>query len=135
MSREYYTNLTKYGISLNRLKELEAFCRQYHEKKEKLDDLLSVSFVTSEVCVMGGMPSNPTQTKAIMAQELERDIKLIDDCISDACGENIGIIQYLAASVTQKKSYNKLSIVPCGKNQFYNYRKKFFLLLDKKKKW
>lgn len=133
MPREYKVNLSNYGISSNRLRELEAFCCQYDEKKERLNNLYSASFVASEVSVMGGLPGNPTETKAILAQNLREDIKLIDDCVLTACGGDVGIIEYLTKSVTQKKSYYKLTDVPCGKNQFYNYRKKFFLILDEKK--
>lgn len=135
MPREYNTNLTKYGISKNRFKELQAFCWQYNEKLEDLKNLYSASFVAPEVSVMGGVPGNPTQAKAILTQPLNRDIKLIDECVASACSEDIGVVECLKKSVTEKKSYYNLANVPCGKNQFYNYRRKFFLLLNEKKKW
>ncbi len=134
MPREYHNRLGKYGISPNRVKELEAFCQQYDEKKEKLNNLYTASFVAPEVSVMGGTSGNPTENKAFLALKWQEDIDLIDRCIAEACSLDIGLIEKLTESVTKRLGYGKLGIVPCGRNYFNLCKRRFFILLDEMKK-
>ncbi|MBQ8504563.1 MAG: hypothetical protein IJ491_09860 [Clostridia bacterium] len=134
MSRSYKLRLSdKYNISPNRYAELKAFCLQYEEKRAELEQLYSLSSVPPEVAVMGGEPGKPTERKAMRASKLKREIELIDRSLEAVCGADIGIIEVLKKNVTLGYGYDKLGYVPCGINQFYKHRRKFFFLLDKEK--
>lgn len=134
MSREYDLKLSgEYSISRHRYRELKEFCLQYEEKKADLQQLYTQSSVPPEVAVMGGQSGKPTEQKAMRALKLKNEIELIDSCIEKACGNDIGVIKALRKSVLLGYKYYELGIVPCGRNQFYLYRRKFFFLLDKNK--
>ncbi len=135
MPRDYKLKLKdNYGISKYRYQELRAFCLQHEEKKAELKQLYSLSSISTEISVMGGMPGKPTERKALKADELKRDIDMVEKCLVEACGEDVGLIECLRKSVTYGFGFSRLGYVPCGKNQFFAYRRKFFFLLDKNKK-
>ena len=136
MPREYNLRLlSKYGISEYRYKELKNFCRQYEEKQSELKQIYTLSIAPPEIPAMGGVYGNPTENKAIRAQQLKADIDLIEDCLKKACGDEIGLVGFLKKNVTMKEcGYNKLGCVPCSKKKFYKIREIFFFLLDKAKK-
>lgn len=135
MARNYDLRLSgEYNISKNRYRELKAFCMQYDEKKSELQQIYTSSAVAPEVSVKGGMPGKPTEQKAMRASKLKDEIKLIDETLSEACGEDVGIIELLKKNVTLGLGFGKLGYVPCDVKTFYERRKKFFFLLDKRKK-
>lgn len=135
MPREYDLRLlSKYDISRHRYRELKEFCLQYDEKKSKLNQIYTLSSAPPDIPVMGGLPGNPTENKAIRAQQLKADIELIEECLKETCGEEIGLIEFLKKNVTKENSgYFNLGCVPCSKSKFYLTRRKFFFLLDKRK--
>ena len=136
MPRDYKLKLKdNYGISNYRYQELRAFCFQHEEKKAELRQLYSLSSISTEISVMGGMRRKPTERKALKAGELKRDIDMVESCLVEACGEDVGVIECLRKNVTYGFGFSRLGYVPCGKNQFFAYRRKFFYLLDKNKKW
>lgn len=135
MSRSYDLRLSgEYNISKNRYRELKAFCMQYDEKKSELQQIYTSSTVAPEVSVKGGMPGKPTEQKAMRASKLKDEIKLIDETLKEACGEDVGIIEPLKKNVTLGLGFEALGCVPCNCRSFYQYRRKFFFLLDKRKK-
>lgn len=115
------------------MRELREFCLQYEEKKSKLRHLYTLSSAPPEVPVMGGASGKPTESKAILAVQLKSDIKLIDDCLAQAVGDDVGLLAPLKKNVTLGVGYDSLGYVPCGINQFYRYRRRFFFLLNEKK--
>lgn len=129
----YKLRMSKYKISPGRQKELEGFCQQYEDKKTELEQIYSSSSVPPEVAVMGGIPGKPTEQKAMRANQLKRDIELIDKTLELACGADVGIIEHLKENVIKEPKYRKKSYIPCSKNKFYEYRRKFYFLLDKEK--
>lgn len=135
MPREYDLRLySKYDISRHRYRELKEFCLQYEEKKSKLNQIYTLSSTPPEVPIMGGVPGKPTENKALKAQQYKADIELIEECLKETCGEEIGLIKYLKKNVTEENSgYYNLGCVPCSKNKFYLTHRKFFFLLDKRK--
>lgn len=133
--RNYTLRLAdEYGISPNRMRELRAFCLQYEEKKAKLSQLYTLSSAPPEVPVMGGTSGKPTESKAILAVQLKSDIKLIDDCLAQAVGDDVGLLAPLKKNITLGVGYDSLGYVPCGRNLFFQYRRKFYFLLDKSKR-
>lgn len=134
MPRNYDLSLSEeYDISRHRYRELKEFCLQYDEKKLKLKQLYTSSTVPPEVAVMGGVPGNPTQRKAMYAIQWKNDIELIDNALNEACGADVGIVPILKKNITEGIGYESLGYVPCSSKTFYRYRRKFFFLLDKEK--
>lgn len=132
--REYDLKLSKeYSISRHRYRELKEFCLQYEEKKSELNQIYTSSSVSPEITVMGGIPGKPTEQKAMRASQLKGEIELIDNCIEEACGNDVGLIKTLRKSVLYDYKFYELGYVPCGRNLFYKYRRKFFFILDKEK--
>ncbi len=132
--REYDLKLSKeYSISRHRYRELKEFCLQYEEKKSELQQIYTSSSVSPEVAVMGGIPGKPTEQKAMRASQLNGEIELIDNCIREACGDDVGLIEQLKRNITLGVGYDGLGYVPCGVRQFYKCRRKFFFILDKEK--
>lgn len=107
---------------------------QYEEKKSELQQIYTSSNVAPEVAVNGGVPGKPTEQKAMRAVRLREELKTIDDTLKNVCGDDVGVLVYLKKNVTEGVGYSQLGIVPCGQRTFYNYRRKFFFLLDKAKK-
>lgn len=134
MPRNYDLSLSKeFNISRHRYRELKEFCFQYGEKKEELRQLYSLSSVPPDVAVMGGEPGKPTERKAMRTLQLKKDVELIDNALNGACGDDVGIVPLLKKNVTEGIGFSGLGYVPCSVRSFYQYRRKFFFLLDKEK--
>lgn len=134
MSRDYDLKLSdEYEISRHRYRELKEFCLQYEEKKEKLRQLYSLSSTPPEVSVMGGIPGKPTERKALRASQLKNDIEVIDFALSTACGDDVGLVEYLKKNVTLGYGFDRLGTIPCTLRTFYKYRRKFFFILNQEK--
>ena len=131
--REYKIKLSKYNISPGRCKELEGFCQQYYEKKAELKELYALSSVSAESSVKSGVPGKPTENKAMRAQQLKRDIEIIDKALELACGFDVGLIEPVKRNVVLRIGFDSLGYVPCGINKFSECRRKFYFYLDKEK--
>lgn len=129
------TSMKKYNISPHRYMELYHFCLQYpewqDEIKYKTDTVKSIQ-ITDMPMTHGGI-SDPTQDLAVRLAGLMEASKIIEDTAAEA-GEEIG--QYILKAVTTEGcTYHYLRTVcniPCGKNMYYERRKKFFWLLDRR---
>ena len=77
----------------------------------------------------GGSLNDTTQITALNNVQLERDIKLIEETAAEAAG---ALADYIISNVCDDVPYRYIG-VPCGINQFYRLRRKFFWLLAKKK--
>lgn len=136
--RNYTIRLQKYGVSDMRVRELESFCYQYHEKKKRLGDLLH-SMPSAHV---SGMPrgsgiSDPTARTAVLiaTENLMRDIEDMEAAAreaAEASGEGEVMGRYLLQYVTRRKK-PPIDLVPCGRRQFYALRRAFFCVLDKRR--
>ncbi len=122
--------LDEYGISKFAYRELSNFCLQYEDKKNKINDLHN-SYKSPQVTGMphGTTVGNPTEQAAIKAEQLSRDIDLINETVREAGN---GVSESLLKNVTQGIQYDYMD-VPCGRYQFYKKRRKFFYLLAVKK--
>ena len=128
-------NHGKYGISKNRFMELYYWCLQYGEWREELkyktDTLKSMSLTA--------MPSahnlaDVTQQLAIKRVMLEQNCRLIEQT---AIETDPDIYQYILKAVTEEEiTYEYLRMmmeIPCSHNTYYDRRRKFYWLLDKRK--
>lgn len=98
-----------YGISWNRRKELEAFCRQYDEKKSKINSNHKNKDIYIKDCMMieeAAIKANPSIWKEI----IESASKAIP----------FEYIEY-------NEQYGK---IPIGKTDFYGYKRLFYKYLD-----
>ena len=127
-------NEEKYKISKHRFAEIYHFCLQYNEWKDELKyktDNEASPIITD----MPTAHSNDSgvESLAIRRRQLEEKCNLIEDTAREA-GE--GISQYILKAVTNEYiTYNYLRTVmgiPCGKNYYYDKRRKFYYLLSQK---
>lgn len=128
-------NLTeKYNISRHRFAQLYHFCLQYPEWRDELkyktDNVGSI-----EITDMPTAHSNESNVEklAIRRTQLEEKCKLIEQTALETDPE---IYEYLIKAVTNEYiSYNYLKTymgIPCGKNYYYDKRRKFYFLLSQK---
>lgn len=103
--------IRKYNISEKRYKELFNFCLQYQEWQDEL------KFKTME---------------EDRQRILERKCELVEQTAIAAAAE-YNIHGQLLKAVTRGLSYNYLKMrmdIPCGKDLYYEIRKKFYWILD-----
>ncbi len=127
--------LEKYGISKARQYELEHFCLQYNEwksEKNKISLLGSPDF--EAIHVQGGAAASKTENLAMRLAEIDEKIQLVDTALVKAVDGDKGILEFLKKHVTTKTTYEYLGRMPCGRKKFYQYRRRFFIELDKTKK-
>lgn len=129
MSKQKDLNLEKYKISKYRYRELKYFCLQYDEKKQRLVALRGLGAVTYSSEPHGRGISDPTAAKAERAQQLARDVELIEQTAMEVDSANY---RSLLANVTAASMPYEYLSPACGRRQFYEDRRKFFYLLDKK---
>lgn len=125
----------KYGISKNKFLELYYFCLQYSEWKDELK-YKSDTVGSIEISDMPAHHSNAdvTQQLAMHRAELEKKCSIIENTAMEV-DEYLG--SYILKAVTDDNiTYRYLKMVmgiPCGKNLYYDRRRKFYWLLSKKK--
>ena len=122
----------KYGLHPDRVNELRYFCRQYGRKARAVADSYDLSSPPFDAPVQGGLPSNPTQQKALDNMRDKADVKAIDDCLKEVCEGEENLIIPLKKAVTEGLSYYRVGIVYENKDSFYLRRRRFFYLLDRK---
>ncbi|MCI1958416.1 MAG: hypothetical protein LKJ25_02180 [Clostridia bacterium] len=107
-------NLSEYNISLYEYRELEYFCLQYREKKQRLGQisLTNIEHYKGEKV------------------NLENDLKMIDLAAYKA---DSYIYNAILKNVIDGISYEYLN-VKCGRQQFYKLRRLFFFNLYKMRK-
>lgn len=121
--------LDEYGISKHRYRELYNFCLQYPEFIKEKQDCYSLGSAPLSGMPKGSGVSNPTANSAERAYRLGKNIELIEQTAIEACGE---LYPYIIKAVTEGFTWWDIT-PPCGKNQFYDARRRFFFLLSLKK--
>lgn len=128
--------LEKYGISSKRYKELCGFCEQYPDWKAFIannkNPLKGQSF--------DGMPfsktnnnSDQTANLAMKLASMEEKIKLIEDTAKEAAPDTW---ECLIKSVCYEQPFwyiRDIIGIPLNSSSFYDRRRYFFYLLDKKR--
>lgn len=128
----------KYTISKHRYYELQHMCYQYNDWKKELQELIPLSKSSKLEGGNSGI-GKPTESLAIKRAILERKCRLIE-LVAQEAGKiyiksgMIDISKYILQAVTDETFiYNyKADEIPCGKNKFYECRRKFFYCLAAK---
>lgn len=117
MPMERDLKLDKYRISGNRYRELKYFCRQYREKQSQIQAIADIATPLS-------------YGTADRWEMLQEELRMIDQAAMEADEELAGYIIKNAANGTP---YEYLG-APCSRSAFFRARKKFFWILDRKKR-
>ena len=127
MANQTKSNGYRYWISENRRKELEHFCRQYHDWQLRLNCVNSMSKIPEEKLSKNGTYSDPTANAAEVREYFTDRMDMVRDCCHKAASEIIA--KCIFDAVTNGYSYDQLCSkreVPCGRRQFYEARQRFF---------
>ena len=127
-------NKDKYKISRHKFAEVYHFCMQYNEWKDELkyktDTVKSVEITDMPMSQSVG---DATSDLACRRAELRWKCELVEQTAVEADEQ---IYQYILKAVTNEGiSFNYLKMVmsiPCGKDMYYNRRRKFYWLLSRK---
>lgn len=127
--------LDEYGISGKRFKELSGFCEQYPDWKKELAYLTDAvkSPQADGIGSFGGNVSDTTANLAIRRNNLSEKCKLIENTAMQASEE---LSEYIIKNVCFELPLRYLICaegMPCSERAFYDKRRYFFYLLDKKK--
>ena len=120
-----------YYISKHRYYELVHFCLQYPEWEKEYHELGFYRSGTERNGYSNAI-SDPTGSLASRLATLESKMKLIEDTAIQARPD---LWVYIFKSVTEGRSFAYFEAlgIPCGKDLFYEMRRKFFWLLDARK--
>lgn len=128
-------NLKEQGVSGKRYKELCGFCEQYPEWLEELkckaDTMKSKGISDMPAPPLGC--SDETGNLAIRRVELQKKCELIEQTAIEADSD---LYRYIIDSVCHGIPFCNLRGImgiPCSRTSFYDKRRYFFFLLDKKK--
>lgn len=138
MAKERDLAMHKYSISSNRYRELKYFCYQYDDWNRELEALGQDSrpkgIVYDEVQSHTNTVGSPTEAAVVQIQTLKEKIEMLESAAKEASGD---LWMYILLYVTNPDiNFHYLEMVngiPCSRRSFYNYRRKFFYYLDKKK--
>lgn len=127
-------NEKKYGISKHKFLQAYHFCMQYNEWRDELKHLkITVKSIDYSKERKGSATGSATEQIAIKRAELQRKCELVEQTAIEADAE---IYEYiLKGATTEYATYKYLKEVmniPCGKNMYYERRRKFYWLLSKK---
>lgn len=107
------------------------YAMQYNEWKTKLDAITFVSAISADSEPHCTGVGNPTEVKAMRRERFSTKVETIRSLAAQAAPE---ISNWLLLAVTNEGvTYNYLRNrgMPCGKNYFYDRRRKFYYLLSK----
>lgn len=121
--------LHDYHISRDAYRELLYFCRQYDDKKRKLQELRSLNVKARDGMPRGGGISDPTAQAGELAAILSRDCELIDQAAVEAAED---LAPYIVLNVTRGVSFYGMQ-APTSESTFNRMRRRFYYLLAKKK--
>ena len=130
----------KYYIPKHRYYELLHFCRQYTDYLAEKDNLLAtyvrpiVANHTITTDPMAAHRIDHMERWAIKLADIDDKIQLIEQATVDADKELSG---YILMAVSGGIGYDILSIrynIPCSRNTFYDRYRKFFWILDQRRK-
>lgn len=128
-----YIPKDEYDIGKYRYKELLNYCRQYPEWKRQIADCYGLRPTTPKGSRTGGI-SDPTERAVEKAERVREKMKLIEQA---AIAADDVLYPYIIENVSTGLSYEIMMAngkkPPCGINQFYDLRRKFFWFLDNMK--
>ena len=124
----------KYWIDKHRHYELKHFCLQYPSWKKAYNDFDDLSLPLSMIdkAPTSNMPGDPTAKRAIMKALYSEKMRLIEKTAKET---DQYLCDYILKAVTEGLSYTYLKSrleIPCGKDMYYDRRRKFYWLLSQK---
>lgn len=127
------SNKSKWVISKHRYLELYHFCLQYPEWQRQIRE---IDILRSGI--MDGIKrdlnwTDPTSELVIKRSLIFERIELVERIAREAEKD---LASYILLAVTRDMTFNQLNArldIPCGKDMFYDRRRKFFWLLDKER--
>ncbi len=128
-------NEKKYEISKHRFLELYHFCMQYQEWKEELKcNKDTVKGIASTEGIRGnGGTGSATESLVIRRLKIMEKCELIEQTAIEADSE---LYPYILEGVTRDyasyKYLRQVRGIPCGKDMYYDRRRKFYWLLSRK---
>ena len=146
--------LDEWGISWEEYKELTYFCLQYEQKKRDAAALLTLRLSTPNPAIYhkggkeygtflprgGGSTSDPVAATAAKRDRLLSDVHMIERAaiIAGELKDGYNIYTTLLKAVTTRGGVqavyaNPNTKPPCGKNEFYAARRRFFWVLREMK--
>jgi len=126
--------LGKYGISGKRYKELCGFCEQYPDWKQEIKNY---TFISGKP--LSGMPSSPnragsqTEEAAFRLDRFLRNCQIVEETAKEADEEHWEEIIKSACYGVPTTYLINVDNMPLSKSVFYDRRRYFFFLLDKKR--
>lgn len=123
-----------YHIHKHRMYELVHFCLQYPEWKKicnGIDELYFQNFNLDKIKCNTNVYSDPTAELAIRKLRYYENMRLVEDI---AIRTDESLSNYILLAVTEDLRYETIKSrldIPCGRDMFYDRRRKFFWLLDK----
>lgn len=124
--------MERYGISHARMRELTAVCAQYPDMLRALNDARAgVRDEPARGNVPGRAIKDPTGARAARVADsyTRRRVRVVEASAEAAC-PSAALRRCLLASVTGNAGYERLGRVPCGRRQFYQMRRAFYVELD-----
>lgn len=124
---------SKWAIPKHRYLELVHFCLQYPEWRRELK---SIDILRASTIVKNGNDTswaNQTAEIVIKRTDILSKIEMVERTCRDAEPD---LAQYLLTSVIYGTTFPQMMAkidIPCGKDMFYDRRRKFFWLLDKRR--
>lgn len=132
--REYIPRSEKYYLASYRYLELKAFCRQYRDWQVGLKQCYGIKGNGFGQVIRGSEHSDPTERAVELAEKYRNKIDMVELAAKLA---DESLASYIILNVTQGLSFDALDRMskrpPCGINQFYEARQKFFWELDQLK--
>lgn len=125
---------SKYWISKHRYYELKHFCLQYPDWKRLYNNLGLETGAHKLDSSRGSDVSDPTANFGQMRADLSSAIQLISQTATEAAPD---LDTFLLKAVTEGVPFTQLQTIygiPCSKDLFYKAYRKFFWLLNSKKR-
>lgn len=122
----------KYYLSKHAFYMVYHYAMQYPDWKQEYDSLSDSLKGADGMPGKNSMPGKPTENTGIKRAELKTKMELVEITAQETDKD---LAEYILLGVISGNSYNYLKMVhniPCGRNQFYNLRRKFYYLLSKK---
>ena len=133
MASEYDLKLDKFGIDMNRYRELKYFCRQYPGKKKELKKLRqmadSLGSPSADKAPRSSFVSDPTARRAEKMADLSHEIDIIEQAAYEADPYDW---QELLRHVSEGVPVEHLELTQCWR-KFYETRRRFYWLLSQRR--
>jgi len=127
-------NEKKYEISKHRFLEVYHHCLQYPEWQKELkyetDTVKSIKYGTVG---KARKPGSVTENLAIRREKIREKCKLIEKTALEAApGIYLELLEGVTTEYASYRFLHDVRKIPCGKDMYYECRRKFYWLMSKK---